>query len=34
VLWQFEALGGVSSPVVADRVVYVGDDAGVLYALR
>ena len=32
--WQFRADSGVSSPVIADGVVYVGTEGGVLYALE
>lgn len=34
ILWRFPARGGVSSPVISDGVVYVGDDAGTLYAIK
>ena len=32
--WQFRAEAGVSSPAVADGVVYVGTQSGVLYAVH
>jgi len=32
--WQFRAESGVSSPAVADGVVYVGTEDGALYAIQ